>query len=89
MNILQGIESKHTFCVTLNQTEQIAPQKIIQKFVYHHPVFNHLSLAAQQRRDEICGQNRTHFTGAYWHHGFHEDGVNSAVIVAQRFGISL
>lgn len=89
MNILQGIESKHTFCVTLNQTEQIAPQKIIQKFVYHHPVFNHLSLAAQQRRDEICGQNRTHFTGAYWRHGFHEDGVNSAVIVAQRFGISL
>lgn len=89
MNILQGIKSKHTFCVTLNQTHIIEPSKIIQKFVYHHPVFNQQSLAAQQQRDEICGRQRTHFVGAYWHNGFHEDGVKSAVIMAQRFGIEL
>ncbi|MFA0125532.1 FAD-dependent oxidoreductase, partial [Vibrio sp. 10N.261.48.A2] len=38
MNILQGIESQDTFCVTLNQSEAIDPEKIIRSFVYHHPV---------------------------------------------------
>ncbi|WP_016957376.1 NAD(P)/FAD-dependent oxidoreductase [Catenovulum agarivorans] len=89
MNILQGLKSKHTFCVTLNQTEQIDPNKIIQQFVYHHPVFNQTSIAAQARRSEICGQNHTHFAGAYWFNGFHEDGVKSALAVAERFGVSL
>jgi predicted NAD/FAD-binding protein len=89
MNILQGLKSDTTFCVTLNQTEQINPDKIIRKFVYHHPVFNKESMQAQQRRDEICGKNRTHFCGAYWYNGFHEDGVRSAVDVAKRFGCEL
>lgn len=89
MNILQGIEAPYTFCVTLNQTEQIDPGKILRKFTYHHPVFNQVSMAAQQRRLEICGQNNTHFAGAYWHNGFHEDGVKSAILVAKRFGVEL
>ncbi|WP_172656554.1 NAD(P)/FAD-dependent oxidoreductase [Catenovulum maritimum] len=89
MNILQGIKAPHTFCVTLNQTEQIDPAKILRKFTYHHPVFNQVSMAAQQRRLEICGQNNTHFAGAYWHNGFHEDGVKSAILVAKRFGVEL
>lgn len=89
MNILQGLESDTTFCVTLNNTDRIDANKILQTFHYSHPVFNQSSLAAQQRRLEICGKNHTHFAGAYWHNGFHEDGVRSAVEVAQRFGISL
>lgn len=89
MNILQGIQSEHTFCVSLNQKENIAPDKILKEFTYHHPVFSKQSSQAQQRRNEICGVNNTHFTGAYWHNGFHEDGVKSAVEVAQRFGCYL
>ncbi|GLT16201.1 NAD(P)/FAD-dependent oxidoreductase [Vibrio algivorus] len=89
MNILQGLESDTTFCVTLNNTDRIDTNKILQTFNYSHPIFNQNSLAAQQRRLEICGKNNTHFAGAYWHNGFHEDGVRSAVEVAQRFGISL
>lgn len=90
MNILQGLKTKeHTFCVTLNQTAKINPEKILATFTYHHPVFNQTSLNAQKRRDEICGINNTHFVGAYWHNGFHEDGVVSAVKVAKRFGIEL
>ncbi|MGO2498175.1 MAG: NAD(P)/FAD-dependent oxidoreductase [Vibrio litoralis] len=89
MNILQELESDTTFCVTLNNTDRIDANKILQTFHYSHPVFNQSSLAAQQRRLEICGKNHTHFAGAYWHNGFHEDGVRSAVEVAQRFGISL
>jgi predicted NAD/FAD-binding protein len=90
MNILQGLDSTDaTFCVTLNQTDKIDPSKIISRYVYHHPVFNHQSLQAQYRRKEVCGQNNTHFTGAYWRNGFHEDGVFSALVVAKRFGIEL
>jgi predicted NAD/FAD-binding protein len=89
MNILQGLNCDTTFCVTLNQTEQINPDKIIREFTYAHPVFNKQSMAAQLSRDLICGVNHTHFVGAYWYNGFHEDGVRSATDVGKRFGINL
>lgn len=78
MNILQHIESEETFCVTLNSTERIDPDKILRRFVYHHPVFTEMSIRAQQRKGEISGVNHSWFCGAYWHNGFHEDGVRSA-----------
>lgn len=93
MNILMGLETTkekpHTFCVTLNQTDAIDPDKILRKFVYHHPVFNPTSFSAQQKRHEICGVDRIHFAGAYWYNGFHEDGVRSGLDVAKRFGAEL
>jgi predicted NAD/FAD-binding protein len=89
MNILQGIKSEHTFCVTLNQKEDIDPKEILREFTYHHPVFSATSIKAQQQRHTICGLNHTHFAGAYWHSGFHEDGVRSAVEVAKRFDCSI
>lgn len=89
MNILQGINSEHTFCVTLNQKEAINPKLILREFTYHHPIFSRQSIKAQKQRKIICGINHTHFAGAYWHNGFHEDGVKSAVEVAQRFGCHL
>ena len=89
MNILQGIESQHTFCVTLNQSEAIDPNKIIRSFVYHHPVLNSNTVEAQHKREQICGKNQTHFAGAYWYNGFHEDGVHSALDVTKRFGLDL
>jgi predicted NAD/FAD-binding protein len=89
MNILQGLDTKHTFCVTLNQKESINPDKILREFTYQHPVFSIESIKAQQQRNMICGKQHTHFAGAYWYSGFHEDGVRSAVDVAARFGCSL
>ncbi|MGL4220361.1 MAG: FAD-dependent oxidoreductase, partial [Shewanella sp.] len=90
MNILQRLPADApTFCVTLNQSELIDESKILRRFNYAHPVFNERSLLAQARREEISGQNRTHFAGAYWHNGFHEDGVRSAVDVCNHFGVSL
>ncbi len=85
MNILQSLNSEHTFCVTLNQRESIAPDKILREFTYHHPIFSLESIGAQQQRKKICGQRHTHYAGAYWHSGFHEDGVRSGVEVAKRF----
>ncbi|WP_299797105.1 NAD(P)/FAD-dependent oxidoreductase [uncultured Shewanella sp.] len=89
MNILQGIESTSTFCVTLNQSSYIDPDKVIRRFEYDHPVLDHLTVRAQNRRKQICGYHHTHFAGAYWYNGFHEDGVRSALDVTQRFGFSL
>lgn len=89
MNILQGIEAPETFCVTLNKTEAIDPNKILGRYRYAHPVMDEAMINAQAERHKICGRNRTHFCGAYWYNGFHEDGLRSALDVCQRFGASL
>ena len=90
MNMLQGLETQETtFCVTLNNSPLIHKDKILGAYKYDHPVFNADTIEAQARRREICGHNHTHFAGAYWYNGFHEDGVKSALDVCQRFGISL
>ena len=83
MNILQGIEAPETFCVTLNQTEAINPHKILGRFTYDHPVFSLEGIAAQERWGDINGVRDTWFCGAYWRNGFHEDGVASALRVAE------
>lgn len=82
MNILQGIEAPETFCVTLNNSAAINPHKILGQFQYDHPVFSRDGMRAQQRWQEINGVANTWYCGAYWHNGFHEDGVVSALRVA-------
>ncbi|MDH3389750.1 MAG: FAD-dependent oxidoreductase, partial [Gammaproteobacteria bacterium] len=82
MNILQGIESDTNFCVTLNATESIAANKIINTFEYSHPVFSLESVAAAAKIEGFNGLNRTWFAGAYLGNGFHEDGVVSGRKVA-------
>jgi predicted NAD/FAD-binding protein len=89
MNRLQGIESRQRFLVTLNAVERVAPERILRRFVYHHPVFDAEAMAAQKLHGEVSGVGRTHFCGAYWGYGFHEDGVNSALAVCGRFGLGL
>jgi predicted NAD/FAD-binding protein len=86
MNRLQSLETREQICVTLNRGEAIDPDKVIQSFTYHHPVYTHDGLRAQGRFDEIGGRRRTHYCGAYWGYGFHEDGVQSALRVCARFG---
>ncbi|MEE4662175.1 MAG: FAD-dependent oxidoreductase [Halieaceae bacterium] len=88
MNILQGIESAETFCVTLNHTDAINPHKILGRFNYWHPVFSLEQVAAQGRWAEV-NRDRTWFCGAYWHNGFHEDGVRSALRVAEAIKTEL
>ena len=84
MNILQGIESDLTYCVTLNSDSEIAPEKVIARFEYSHPIFTLDRNQAQTRHSELIDQNRTSFCGAYWRNGFHEDGVVSALAVVKR-----
>ena len=82
MNILQGIQSDTTFCVTLNATEAIDESKIIKQFSYSHPVFSLDSVVAAKKIESINGSNHTWFAGAYLGNGFHEDGVVSGRHVA-------
>jgi predicted NAD/FAD-binding protein len=89
MNRLQGIRSNAVFCVSLNLSELISPEKTIAEYQYAHPVYTPESLAARRRYEEINGENRTFYCGAYWYNGFHEDGVKSALTVAGHFGKTL
>ena len=79
MNILQTLDSEIQYFVTLNNTDQINPRKIIRTIKYEHPIFDENAIKAQARHEEINKDpNRTFFCGAYWSNGFHEDGVVSA-----------
>lgn len=89
MNILQGIDCDETLCVTLNNTAAIDPTKVIQRFRYDHPQYSIASLRAREQRNTICGHKHTHYCGAYWYNGFHEDGVRSAIDVVNRIDPSL
>jgi len=84
MNRLQSLRAAEEYCVTLNLTEAIDPGRIIATIDYSHPVFTPAGVAAQSRVAEISGPNRTHYAGAYWGWGFHEDGVLSALRVARE-----
>lgn len=83
MNILQSLDSRQVFCVTLNGEDQVDPARVLRRIVYEHPVFNTRRSEAQSRHSEVIDRQRTSFCGAYWGNGFHEDGVNSALAVCQ------
>jgi len=87
MNILQGLDAPEPLVVTLNRNEAIDPDKVLRCMRYHHPVYTRASVAARARKAEIQGKKNTWFAGAYWGWGFHEDGMRSAVEVAQAFGV--
>jgi len=90
MNHLQQLTAEDDFCVTLNRTEAIDPAKIIRTIPYAHPMFTPAGVAAQAEQSTISGlSGRTHFCGAYWGWGFHEDGVVSALRAYEPFGVSL
>ena len=89
MNRLQSLRTEEQYCVTLNATASIDPAKIIRRMNYEHPVYSKAAIRAQTRWSEVSGLNRTHYCGAYWFYGFHEDGVNSAIRVAKSLGIEV
>jgi len=85
MNILQGLKAPAQLLLTLNRNADVDPSKVLGSYVYHHPVYTTEAVAAQKRRPEINGANRTYYCGAYWGYGFHEDGVKSALASLEEF----
>ena len=88
LNRLQGICGDTQYCVTLNSRLPIDAGKILRRFEYRHPQFDRAAIAAQSRWSSVSGINHTHYCGAYWRYGFHEDGLLSAQRVAADLGIS-
>jgi predicted NAD/FAD-binding protein len=89
MNILQSLRLAEEFLVTLNLPDGIEERTKIGSYRYHHPQYSLEAPAAQARHGEISGKNRTHYCGAYWGYGFHEDGVKSALAACRYFGKGL
>jgi len=89
LNRLQRLGGRNPLLLTLNPSARIAPANTLRSFVYRHPVFGKRSVAAQRVAHRISGVRRTYYCGAYWGHGFHEDGVNSALAACRQFGIGL
>ena len=89
MNLLQSLAAPETFCVTLNGADAIDPARVIGRVRYRHPVAIAAGTSARARRGEVSGANRTHYCGAYWGNGFHEDGVVSALAVVGEIGAAV
>jgi uncharacterized protein len=83
-NRLQTLRSATDYCITLNADDAIDPATIIASYDYMHPVYDSAALQAQRRRNEIDGHLNTHYAGAYWGYGFHEDAVQSALTTTRR-----
>ena len=88
MNLLQGIETPTQFIVTLNASDRVDPSKVLRRLDYAHPQYDLAGAKARARRAEINGVDRIWYCGAYWGHGFHEDGLRSGVEVAQALEVS-
>lgn len=87
MNRLQNLDTPERYLVTLNSTERIAPEKVLRRLRYQHPLYTLEAVKAQGRWGEISGVDRIHYCGAYWFNGFHEDGYRSALRVARALGV--
>jgi uncharacterized protein len=84
LNNLQRLRTDRQYMVTLNRGEEVGPGNELRRFRYEHPVYTREGVAAQGRHAEISGVRRTHYCGAYWGWGFHEDGVVSALRACER-----
>jgi predicted NAD/FAD-binding protein len=88
MNILQSLPGPREYFVSLNSDDLIAQDSVLARFNYRHPFYTPATVAAQKRWHEISRlDRRTHFCGAGWGYGFHEDGVRSGLAVARTFGL--
>jgi predicted NAD/FAD-binding protein len=86
MNHLQRLRTRRQYFLTLNRAAEIDPATVLRRFTYDHPVYTAAGVAAQARRAEVSGVRRTHYCGAYWGWGFHEDGVVSGLRVCEELG---
>ncbi|MBB4009757.1 NAD(P)/FAD-dependent oxidoreductase [Allorhizobium taibaishanense] len=86
MNKLQNLDSSLPLFVTLNPSREIDRSKVHQVFDYAHPLFDSKAIAAQRQLWQLQGRNRTWFCGAHFGSGFHEDGIQSGLAVAEQLG---
>ena len=86
MNKLQPLKTETPIIVSLNPIKAPNPDSIIRSFFYEHPTFNQSSFSAQKQLWQLQGKQNTWFCGAYFGYGFHEDGLQSGLAVAEALG---
>lgn len=89
MNRLQALATRRDYFVTLNPVRPPDPALTWHRVDYDHPVFDAAAIRAQQRLPTMQGRRGTWFCGAWTAYGFHEDGLRSAVRVAEGLGVSI
>jgi predicted NAD/FAD-binding protein len=87
MNLLQNIDNDYPLFVTLNPIKPIAPEHIFDEHEFEHPVYTTEAMKSQKLIHSLQGKRNTWFCGAHLRNGFHEDGLASAVAVAERMGV--
>ena len=86
MNRLQGIASDTPLFVTLNPPQSPRARSILHSEIYEHPIFDAKAIAAQRRLWSLQGERNTWFCGSYFGAGFHEDGLQAGLAVAEQLG---
>ena len=84
LNRLQALEAERDYCLTLN--EHVPDEHVLERFTYEHPLYTVATLRAQADLPRLAGGG-THYAGAYFGNGFHEDGLASGVAVARALGV--
>ncbi len=86
MNSLQGVSDKTNYFVAINAANEIAPEKVLKRINYEHPLFDLAAIDAQKQLPElnqISPDQSTYFCGSYFRYGFHEDAFGSAVALCR------
>ncbi|HYD89425.1 MAG TPA: FAD-dependent oxidoreductase [Vitreimonas sp.] len=86
MNKLQGIESREQLFLTLNPRTMPRDETILYETEYDHPLFDAAAIRAQARLWSLQGVRNTWFCGAHFGAGFHEDGLQAGLAVAEQLG---
>ena len=86
MNSLQSVSRHENYFVSLNCHDRVAPDRVLRRIDYEHPIFNLATTAAQRelpRLNRLAPSQGTYFAGAWFKYGFHEDGFTSALECAR------
>ncbi len=86
MNSLQGVSRHRNYFVSLNVHDRVAPDKVLRRIEYEHPLFDLAAIAAQRelpQLNRIARDQTTYYAGAWFKYGFHEDGFTSALECAR------
>lgn len=89
MNLLQNIDPACPIFVTLNPHREIAAEHVFEEHIFEHPIYSPEATLSQMELPDIQGKAHTWYCGAHWRNGFHEDGIASAVAVAEALKVTI
>ena len=84
LNKLQNLKTQRNYFLTLNPIINIDKNKIIKRVEFMHPFYDVKTIKVQKYLSELQGVNNSWFCGSYFGYGFHEDGLKSAIAIANK-----